>query len=81
MKLVLNNINDISLSNISIYRNRIFLLIDDIKLIGICFSHKKDMIQNENRYIINFNDPYKINRISQINNIFKINLMIKLKVQ
>ena len=64
MKLVLNNINDISLSNISIYKNRIFYWIDDIKLNGLCFAWQKNMIQNETRYIINFGHCDKIKRLN-----------------
>jgi len=70
MKLVLNNINDISLSNISIYRNIIFYWINDIKLKGLSFRYQKDMTQNGNRYIVNLNHCEKI---KQLNDLFKIN--------
>ena len=70
MKLVINNINDISLSNISIHGNKIFYRINDIKLNGLSFTHKKNMILNGTRYIINFGQCEKI---KQLNELFKQN--------
>lgn len=68
MKLVINNINDISLSNISIHRDKIFYWIDDIKLNGLFFAYQKDMVLNGTRYVINFGQCEKI---KQINEYFK----------
>ena len=69
MKLVLNNINDISLSNISIYKNRIFYWINDIKLNGVYFGFQKNMILNEDRYTIYFG---QCKMMKQLNELFKI---------
>jgi sucrose-6-phosphate hydrolase SacC (GH32 family) len=70
MRIVLNNINDISLSNISIYKNRIYYSNNDIRLNGIYFGIQKNMIPNENRYIVYFN---RQKNISQLNDYFKSN--------
>ena len=70
MKLVLNDINDISLSNISIYKNRIFYWINDIKLNGVYFGFQKNMILNEDRYTIYFG---QCKMMKQLNELFKIN--------
>ena len=70
MKLVLNNIDDISLSNISINKNRIFYRIGDIKLNGLFFSFPKNMIENENKYMILFG---QCQRMRQLNEYFKQN--------
>ena len=64
MKLVLNNIADISLSNITVYRNIIFYSINDIKLIGLYFAYQKKMIQNNSRYIILFSDDRKMKTLN-----------------
>jgi hypothetical protein len=65
MRLVLNNINDISLSNISINKNRIYYLIDNIKLNGIYFGIPKQMVLNENRYTIYFGYCKMIKKINE----------------
>ena len=70
MRLVLNNINDISLSNILIYKNRIFYSDDDIRLNGIYFGVQKHMVSHENRYIVSFG---LCKKIRQINEFFKKN--------
>ena len=70
MRLVLNNINDISLSNISISKHRIFYHIDDIKLNGLFFGVQKDMDRNENRYMIYFGQSKVLN---QLNELFRVN--------
>jgi hypothetical protein len=69
MKLVLNNISDISLSNISVYRDIIFYSISDIKLIGLYFAYPKKMIPNDGRYIICFHGD----KIKKINDFFSLN--------
>lgn len=66
MRLVLNNINDISLSNISINKNRIYYLIDNIKLNGIYFGIPKQMVLNENRYTIYFGYCKMIKKINEL---------------
>jgi len=67
MKLVLNNINDISLSDIFIVRNRIFHTINDIKFDGIIFRCNKNMMSAYgNRYIIKFDQLCQIKRLNDI---------------
>ena len=66
MKLVLNNINDISLSDIYIVRNRIFHTINNIKLVGILFRYNKKIIPYGNRYIVEFDQSGQITRLNDI---------------
>jgi len=66
MKLVLNNINDISLSDIYIVRNRIFHTINNIKLVGILFRSNKKIIPYGNRYIVEFDQSGQITRLNDI---------------
>jgi len=60
MRLVLNDINDISIPNLSVYRDTIFYNINNIKLRGLSFIYQKNMTPNGNRYIVNFGDCEKI---------------------
>jgi len=64
MKLVLNNIDDISLSNIHVYRDIIFYSINDINLIGLYFVYQKKMIPKDNRYIIYFEREAQIKKLN-----------------
>ena len=64
MKLVLNNIDDISLSNIHVYRDIIFYSINDINLIGLYFVYQKKMLPKDNRYIIYFEREAQIKKLN-----------------
>jgi len=68
MKLVLNNINDISLSDIFIIRNRIFHTINNIKLVGILFRCNKNILPYGNRYIVEFD---QVGQMTRLNDIFR----------
>ena len=70
MKIVLNNIDDISLSSINIHKNIITYQLSNIKLNGLSFKYKKNMIQNGDRYIVNFGS---CDKIKQLNEYFKKN--------
>tara|TARA_B110000495_G_C22993934_1_gene585631 strand:+ start:175 stop:549 length:375 start_codon:yes stop_codon:yes gene_type:complete len=64
MKLVLNNIDDISLSDIHVYRDIIFYSINDINLIGLYFVYQKKMLPKDNRYIIYFEREAQIKKLN-----------------
>jgi hypothetical protein len=69
MRLVLNNVDDISISNLSVYRDIIFYHINDIKIRGLFFLCKKNMTPNSNRYIINLG---RCDKIKELNEYFSI---------
>ena len=61
MKLVLNNIKDLSISNINIHKDKIYYTIGTIRMSGIFLKYKKYMINNDNKYrpFLKFNKyPY-----------------------
>ena len=52
MKLILNDIKDLSLEHINIYKNRIYYEINNIRFNGLFIRINKNMIQKNNKYII-----------------------------
>jgi hypothetical protein len=52
MKVILNDIKYVSLKDIQFYKDRIFYEINDIRLNGLFFKIKKNMILNDNKYTV-----------------------------
>ena len=55
MKVILNDIKYVSLKDIKFYKDRIFYEINDIRVNGLFFKIKKNMILTDNKYIVNLN--------------------------
>jgi hypothetical protein len=55
MKVILNDIRYVSLKDIKFYKDRIFYEINDIRVNGLFFKIKKNMILTDNKYIVNLN--------------------------
>ena len=66
MKLILNDIKYLSLEHINIYKNRIYYEINNIRFNGLFIRINKNMIQKNNKYIIQLD-----NSIETLNDFFK----------
>ena len=60
MKLVLNNIKDLSISNINIHKDKIYYTIGMIRMSGIFLKYKKYMINNDNKYIVKLDEQMNL---------------------
>ena len=52
MKVILNDIKYVSLKDIKFYKDRIYYEINDIRVNGLFFKIKKNMILNDNKYTV-----------------------------
>ena len=66
MKIILNDIKDLSIENMHVYKNRIYYEIENIRINGLFIRVDKNMIFKNNKYVVKLNKNIEI-----LNNYFK----------